>query len=38
MGINLEQCRKEMAETINRTLREDLEMILRFFGFKAKEN
>lgn len=37
MGVNLKECEKEMTQAMQRTLREDLELILGFFGFKVKE-
>ena len=38
MGVNLKECQKEMTKTMQRTLREDLEIILGFFGLKVKEH
>lgn len=37
MGYDLERSWKELARTQRKTLREDLEIIARFFGFKVKE-
>lgn len=38
MGFDFEQSRKEMANTMQKMFREDLRIILGFFGFKVKEN
>ena len=37
MGFNLENAYKELGRGIRKSFREDLKIILRFFGFKAKE-
>ena len=38
MGIDVEQDYKEMTLIKQKMFREDLEIILGFFGFKVKEN
>jgi hypothetical protein len=38
MGFNVEQAYEEIERTTRRTFKEDLKIILRFFGFKVKEN
>lgn len=38
MGYDYMQAFKELAHTQRRMLREDLKLILGFFGFKVKEN
>ena len=37
MGYDYEKAHKEIAHTVHRTFKEDLKIILRFFGFKIKE-
>lgn len=37
MAVNLERWEKEIAHIQRRMLRDDLELILGFFGFKVKE-
>lgn len=37
MGFNLENAYKELGRDMKRSFREDLKIILRFFGFKVKE-
>lgn len=37
MGFNVEQAYEEIERTARRTIKEDLKIILRFFGFKVKE-
>lgn len=38
MGYDYIRANKELAHTQRKMLREDLKMILEFFGFKVKEN
>ena len=38
MVFDFEQAYKELAEAHKKTFLEDLKIILRFFGFKIKEN
>lgn len=38
MGYNYIRTYKKLAQTKRKMLREDLKLILAFFGFKVKEN
>jgi hypothetical protein len=38
MGYDYKQANKELSRTQHKMLREDLKIILGFFGFKVKEN
>jgi hypothetical protein len=38
MGFNLERANKEIEREMRRMFREDVKMILGFFGLKVKEN
>lgn len=38
MGYDYKRAYKELNQTQKKTFLEDLKIILRFFGFKVKEN